>query len=231
MRILVLRESKRKNKLAKRDVDSTGSKPSILVALKSAFSNTYSVTTNDNFDNIIKIYLSITKLYLKLRKVQDERTPEFRKEFLDGIHILIKNKELPKNSYTIYRICCSLFKGLEGNPEYARKLNTHPIKKEGKFSMEDTYKRKFRLGDKNIKIFQSYFSRKNESRVYWLMSPDERNKLIIVGYVPNHPNNSNEKIYSRIVSDFSDYRDNLIQIDTGSLPPDNSKALIEEQEV
>lgn len=159
MKILVLRESRREDKLTGGDSDITNSnKPFIFVALKSAISNTYFVTADDNFDNIVKIYLTVTKLYLKLRKIQDERTSEFRKEFLNGIHILIKNKELPKNSYTIYRTCCSLFKGLEGNPDYARKLNTHSIKREGKFSMEETYKRKFKLGDKNIKIFQSYYS-------------------------------------------------------------------------
>lgn len=227
MRILVLRETKSKKVKSNNSSNNLNVKPKIFIALDKGLSG--NIGFEDIFENVIKIYSTVTELYLDLKIKLNEFDSTFRDIFLEGISSLIKNRKLPKNSYTIYRTCCTLFKGLEGNPNYVGSLRTHPIKREGKFSIEDTYKRKFRLGNKNIKIFQSYFSKKNSSRVYWLMSPDESNKLIIIGYVPNHPNNSNEKIYSRIVSDFSDYRNNLIQIDTGNLPPDNSKALIEQE--
>lgn len=227
MRILVLRETKSKKVKSNNSSNNLNVKPKIFIALDKGLSG--NIGFEDTFENVIKIYSTVTELYLDLKIKLNEFDSTFRDIFLEGISSLIKNRKLPKNSYTIYRTCCTLFKGLEGNPNYVGSLRTHPIKREGKFSIEDTYKRKFRLGNKNIKIFQSYFSKKNSSRVYWLMSPDESNKLIIIGYVPNHPNNSNEKIYSRIVSDFSDYRNNLIQIDTGNLPPDNSKALIEQE--
>ena len=111
MRILVLRETKSRKVKSNNSSNNLNVKPKIFIALDKGLSG--NIGFEDTLENIVKIYSTVTELYLELKLKINEYNPKFREIFLEGISSLIKKKKLPKNSYTIYRTCCTLFKGLE----------------------------------------------------------------------------------------------------------------------